>query len=155
MPGAFPFLIRHATVADVPAMSRLLDLLFSIEADFAPDSARQQRGLELLLARGEYALVLVAERDGGVVGMCSAQVLISTAQGGEVALLEDVVVDPAHRGEGIGAALLDRVEQWGRERGISRLQLLADRSNTPALDFYQRRGWQPTQLMAWRRFPSS
>ena len=150
-----PFVIRSATAADIPAMVRLLETLFSIEADFMPDSARQQRGLELLLARGEHALLLVAERDGGVMGMCSAQVLISTAQGGEVALLEDVVVDVACRGEGIGAALLEQIEQWARTRGITRLQLLADRSNTPALDFYQRRGWQPTQLMAWRKFPAA
>lgn len=145
--------IRPAQPADLPALCSLLGDLFSIEADFKPEPALQRVGLERLLQRPADALVLVAELDGVVIGMCTAQVLISTAEGGEVALVEDVVVRTDHRGSGAGSALLAALETWCRERGIRRLQLLADRGNTPALDFYQRKGWQPTQLMAWRRYP--
>jgi GNAT superfamily N-acetyltransferase len=143
-------LVRRAEPSDIPALCGLLDALFSLEADFAPDRARQQRGLELLLAR-EEACVLVAQCAGEVVGMCSAQVLISTAEGGPVALVEDMVIGAAMRGRGIGARLLQWMEAWARGRGLTRLQLLADRNNSPALRFYAQQGWQPTQLVAWRK----
>lgn len=146
------FLVRPAVADDLPALVGLLQQLFSLEADFVPDAAKQRRGLELLLQRPQQAVVLVALRNGEVVGMCSAQLLVSTAQGGEVALVEDVVVDAGRRGDGTGTALLEALQRWAQGRGLSRLQLLADRGNTPALDFYYRRGWSPTQLSAWRRF---
>ncbi len=146
------FLIRPAIAADIPALVGLLQQLFSLETDFVPDAQKQRRGLELLLQRPQQAVVLVALLDDEIVGMCSVQILVSTAEGGEVALVEDVVVDAGRRGEGVGSALLEALQRWGQERGLSRLQLLADRGNTSALDFYYRRGWSPTQLSAWRRF---
>lgn len=143
--------IRPARAADIPVLCRLLERLFSIERDFVVDPARQQRGLELLLAQGEAARLFVAEKGGAVIGMCSAQVLISTAEGGAVAVVEDVVVDEAWRGHGIGTQLLDAVGEWARERGLRRLQLLADRTNEPALAFYARLGWQGTRMMALQK----
>lgn len=143
--------IRPARAADIPVLCRLLERLFSIERDFVVDPVRQQRGLELLLAQGEAARLVVAERGGAVVGMCSAQVLISTAEGGAVAVVEDVVVDERWRGHGIGTRLLESVGQWAVERGLRRLQLLADRTNEPALAFYSRLGWQGTRMTAMQK----
>lgn len=144
--------VRAARRNDLPALCALLGELFAIEADFKPEPSRQWAGLERLLERSQEAVVLVAEADGAVLGMCSAQVLISTAEGGEAALVEDVVVRGDARGRGIGRTLLDALEAWCRQRGIRRLQLLADTANTPALEFYRARGWQPTQLAAWRKY---
>jgi GNAT superfamily N-acetyltransferase len=147
------FWIRAATRTDIPAMVELLGELFSIESDFTPEAAKQQGGLELLLARGDKACLLVAEDSSRVVGMISAQMLVSTAEGAEVALLEDLVVTEPVRKRGVGRQLLAAMEQWCLERGLTRMQLLADRHNTPALDFYRRERWVETQLMAWRKFP--
>jgi GNAT superfamily N-acetyltransferase len=146
-------LIRPATAADLDALVRLLHVLFSIEADFRPDPARQRRGLALLLADPQRAAVLVAERSGAVIGMATAQLVISTAEGGPSALVEDVVVDERERGTGVGRRLLDALEAWASAQGASRLQLLADRENAPALRFYERLGWRGTQLIALRRSP--
>jgi GNAT superfamily N-acetyltransferase len=139
--------------SDIPALCALLDALFSIEVDFQPNPARQKRGLALLLERGDAACVLVAEQAGVVVGMCTAQVLISTAEGGPVAWVEDVVISAEMRGQGLGSRLLQAMEEWARERGVLRLQLLADCSNRPALRFYAGRGWHATQLTAWHKRP--
>jgi GNAT superfamily N-acetyltransferase len=146
-------LIRPATPADLDALVRLLHVLFSIEVDFRPDPARQRRGLALLLADPQRAAVLVAERSGAVIGMATAQLVISTAEGGPSALVEDVVVDERERGTGVGRRLLDALEAWARGQGATRLQLLADRENAPALRFYERLGWRGTQLVALRRSP--
>lgn len=145
-------IVREAVLADVPDMVSLLRELFSVEEDFQFDAARARAGLELLLSDsrgGGHAWV--AERDGAVVGMCSLQVLISTAEGGPVGLIEDVIVSRAYQGKGIGASLLRAAEAWAKEHGLTRLQLLADRANTPALEFYDRMGWQKTQLICRRR----
>jgi GNAT superfamily N-acetyltransferase len=95
--------------------------------------------------------ILVAERRGARIGMVTAQLVVSTAEGAPSALVEDMVVDAAARGRGTGAALLRAIERWARERGATRLQLLADRENAPALAFYARSGWTATRLVCLRR----
>ncbi len=145
--------IRSARPSDLPVLVGLLETLFSIEADFLPDPERHAMGLHLLLARppGEARVAVADDPGGGVVGMATAQVLVSTAQGTPAALLEDVVVDPSWRGRGIGRRLLEDLEGWARAQGASRLQLLADRENAPALRFYDAVGWEPTRLVCLRR----
>lgn len=143
--------IRSATPADTERLVRLLGILFSIEADFRPDPDRQRRGIALMLAEPERRVVLVAERAGEVVGMVTAQLVVSTAEGGPAALVEDMVVEAAERGRGHGRRLLEAAEAWAAARGASRLQLLADRENAPALGFYARTGFGPTRLVCLRR----
>lgn len=142
--------IRTATSADLDSLVSLLAALFSIEQDFVFDEPRQRRGLMLML-ENERGCVLVAEAEGQVIGMCTGQVTISTAEGGPALLIEDVIVVEHLRGKGVGRQLLDSLEVWARERGIKRLQLLADRNNVPALDFYEALGWQATALVCFRK----
>lgn len=146
--------IRPARATDLDAMTELLRRLFSIESDFAFDQARQAAGLSLLLASGKD-LVLVAECRNRVVGMCSVQTLISTAEGGRVGLMEDLVVAEDHAGRGIGRKLLEGIETWAVQQRLSRLQLLADIDNQPALAFYEHLDWKKTRLAALRKFPGT
>jgi ribosomal protein S18 acetylase RimI-like enzyme len=143
--------IRTATEADLPALVRLLAALFSIEKDFRPDPQRQLFGLRLLLADRRRCAVLVADRSGDVIGMVTGQLVVSTAEGGPSVLVEDLVVDEGARRGGVGAALARELERWATERGATRLQLLADEGNAPALAFYARVGWARTRLVALRR----
>ncbi len=143
--------IRAAEERDLEVLIDLLQALFSIEADFRPDPDRQRRGLARLLAEPARAGVLVAERGGAVVGMVTAQLVVSTSEGGASAWVEDMVVVEAERGRGIGRRLLGAIEAWAAARGASRLQLLADRENAPALAFYARLGWASTRLVCLRR----
>lgn len=145
--------VRKASAVDLETLVGLLGQLFSIEADFRPDAARQRSGLALMLAGGDQRVVLVAERAGSVVGMVTAQLVVSTAEGGHSALVEDMVVDEQERGRGTGKALLREIERWARQRRARRLQLLADRENWPALRFYGRMGWRPTRLVCFFRSP--
>jgi len=143
--------IRRARPRDLDALVGLLGALFSIEADFAPDTDKQRRGLTMLLESPATRCALVAEVDGRTVGMCTAQLVVSTAEGGPSALIEDVVVDENFRGRGLGRRLMDAIGEWAEQAGATRLQLLADKNNTPALDFYERIGWAQTQLVCLRR----
>lgn len=144
--------IRPAQRDDLEAMVSLLLELFALEEDFSPNPARQRRGLSRLLdGCGKHRCILVAEIDGRVIAMATVQILISTAEGGPVGLVEDVVVRKDSRGRGIGRRLMEAVGSWGAERGLTRLQLLADRNNAKALEFYGKIGWQPTQLVCLRK----
>ena len=84
--------VRRARQGGNDSKGCLLGELFSIEADFSFDPEKQRRGLADLLGRGDEACLLVCEREGEVVGMCSVQALVSTAEGGKVGLVEDMVV---------------------------------------------------------------
>ena len=146
--------IRNAELSDVEEMLDLLNVLFTVEEDFSFNEEVQRRGIGLLLSsQGHDRQVFVAERNGKVVGMCSVQTLISTAEGGLVGLVEDVVVRDLDRGKGIGNALMEAVDDWARRHALKRLQLLADRDNAPALKFYQSRGWKITNLICVRKIP--
>ena len=153
MPDIEPVRIERARNADIPVLIELLAALFAIESDFSADRLKQRRGLELLLAQPlERAVVLVARsNDGKAVGMASAQLVISTAEGAPSAWIEDVVVKHSLRGQGIARLLLQELLAWAKQFGVTRAQLLADTTNAPALDFYRHTGWPPTQMFAWRR----
>ena len=154
MSAVQPIRIGRASDTDIPALIELLAALFAIEGDFSADRSKQRGGLELLLSQpDDRAVVLVASTDDGkVAGMSSAQLVISTAEGAPSAWIEDVVVRQSLRGQGIARLLLQEVLAWAQRHGATRAQLLADNTNTPALDFYRHIGWQPTRLFAWRRF---
>lgn len=144
--------IRTAEFADVEALILLLIELFQIESDFQVNPAKQRAGLELLLSSDNGRIFVAQTNDSNqVVGMCSVQVLISTAEGAKVGMVEDLIVNAAYRGQGIGQKLLRYLENWAQQQGLKRLQLLADKNNQSALDFYARQDWQTTQLIALRK----
>lgn len=144
-------LIRPARANDIPALCDLLADLFTIESGFAPSREKQGRGLRLLLENTGSSIVLVAAQEEKVLGMCSVQTVISTAEGGPAGIVEDVVVHREHRGQGIGGSLLGSALAWCTHKGITRMQLLADKDNAPALRFYFLRGWTGTGLICLRR----
>ena len=144
--------IRLANSDDVPQLVILLKSLFAVEADFDFNQDKQSQGLQLLI-NTDKTCVLVAEsgENKKIRGMCSLQTLISTAEGGPVGLLEDLIVAADFRHQGIGKKLLAEAVFWAEQQGLKRLQLLADKNNASALEFYARQSWQSTQLVCLKR----
>jgi len=144
--------IRPARKEDLPVLTGLLGELFSLEPDYPVREEAQRRGLELLLGDSRSLVLTAVHRDsGGPAGMAVMQILLSTAEGGPAGLVEDLVVAPAFRGLGAGRLLLSVLESAAAGQGISRLQLLVDRENRSALEFYSRNGWEETRMRALRR----
>lgn len=140
-----------ATPQDVPQLVQLLNILFGIEQDFRADPEKQERGLRKLLATPEKAVIMTArDAHGNVIGMVSAQLVISTAEGAYSAWIEDMVIAEGWRTQGIGRRLLSSALDWARSRGATRAQLLVDLDNEPALGYYDHLGWQATRLGARR-----
>ena len=140
--------IRDAQSKDIEGMLPLLEQLFALEADFNFDPKIQARGLKMMLdGCGKHRAVKVASSECRIIGMCTAQTRISTAQGKISAVVEDLVVDKASRGRGIAPRLLEAVGAWAKTRGITSLSLLADKNNHKGLAFYRAKNWRTTDLI--------
>ena len=150
MTRANSYTISSVQRRDLDKMIGLLQQLFSIEADFNVDPHKQKQGLELLLESESAEIFVVRSDSDEVIAMATLQLVISTAEGGLVAWMEDVVVDTDHRGQGVGELLLSHINRWVEHQGIKRVQLVADRDNRLALDFYRKQGWQETNLNVLR-----
>ena len=142
--------IHQAKSTDINDLVNLLKELCKVEEDFIFNERKQSKGLSLLLI-SEKNCIFLAKHNTEIVGMCTVQTLISTAEGGSVGIIEDVVVHHDFVCKGVGRKLLSAVAEWSRAQKITRLQLLADRNNQHALAFYEKLGWQKTQLIGLRK----
>ena len=143
--------VRKAAFHDIAVLTQFLADLFSIETDFLIDEARQREGLRLLLENDAAAIVLVAEHEGRPCAMLSGQIVVSTAMGAYSILVEDMYVAPFIRRRGVATKLLEALEEWGRERGASRMQMVADRTNDVALALYKKNNFVTGRMIALYR----
>ncbi len=145
------FRIDFATESDLPRLADLLAELFTLESDFAPNRDKQLSGLRAILGEPALGRLFVLRVAGEVAGMANALITVSTAEGGKVLLLEDVIVSREYRGGGLGRRLVEHVLDWAAQQGMTRVTLLADRENTPALDFYRKLGFEPSFMTVLRK----
>jgi len=143
--------VEPATAADIEAMSGLLGELFALESDFRPAPEKQRRGLRLILEQPALGQLFVLRHDGQVIGMANALLTVSTAEGQQVVLLEDVIVKAGFRGQQLGRLLIKHVLDWAQARGLTRVTLLADQDNAGALAFYRKLGFAPSAMCVWRK----
>ena len=140
-----------AVADDLPQLADLLAELFELESDFHPQRDKQLRSLRMILDDPTLGKLFVLRIDGKVAGMANALITISTAEGGRVLLLEDVIVGKEYRGGGLGRRLVEHVMAWAREQGMTRITLLADRDNRAALDFYRKLGFASSHMTVLRK----
>ncbi len=96
------------------------------------------------------AEVLLAHWSGEPVGFALYFRNFSTFLGQAGIYLEDLFVEPAHRGKGIGKALLKRLAEIAVERGYGRLEWSVLDWNTPSIEFYRSLGAVP--MDEWIRY---
>lgn len=147
--------ITLATLADIPQLCELLAILFTQEADFQPDAGKQATALRQIIEHPELGRILVLRgpvlrNHGEILGMVSLLFTVSTACGGKVALLEDMVMHPAHRNGGLGGRLLQAAKDLARRENCLRVTLLTDRSNAAAIRFYRRSGFEESAMIPLR-----
>lgn len=142
--------IEQAVEADIPALSALLTVLFTQEAEFTPDHAAQCRGLSMIIGAPELGVVFVAREGESILGMVNLLFTVSTALGGRVALLEDMIVSPNARGAGVGSELLRHAVAFARRKGCKRITLLTDGRNQAARRFYARHGFAESGMAPLR-----
>ncbi|MBV1900537.1 MAG: GNAT family N-acetyltransferase [Kordiimonadaceae bacterium] len=138
--------ITAARTEDIPELSNLLNILFDQEADFTSDYQAQCVGLEAIIGNPEAGRIFVALNEGVIVGMINLLYTISTALGGSVAILEDMIVAPEGRDLGVGSKLIEHGIQYAKEQGCKRITLLTDGDNEGAHRFYKRHGFEQSAM---------
>lgn len=141
--------VRAATIEDIPELCGLLHELFSIEAEFQPDQAKQEAALREILSNPGIGKILVLHENGTVIGMVSLLFTVSTACGGKAILLEDMVIKSSHRSKGTGSILLGHAMAFARSNGYTRITLLTD-SDNPTIRFYERHGFNLSSMVPMR-----
>lgn len=145
-------LIEPATLDDLPQLADLLCDLFSHEADFIPNKEKQMRGLRLILEQPNRGRIFVLRGGERIIGMINLLITISTAEGGFVLILEDLVVHSDHRGQGYGGRLLEHALGYARSKDFLRITLLTDKLEEGARSFYERHGFRQSGMVPMRYY---
>jgi GNAT superfamily N-acetyltransferase len=137
------FNIRAATRADVPLILRLIRDLATYER--APNDvvATEESLVEVLFGQKPAAEVRLAFEGKIAVGFAVFFLNFSTWLGRPGLYLEDLFVNPEHRGKGYGRALLVDLAKIARDRGCGRMEWAVLDWNEPAIQFYRKLGANP------------
>lgn len=119
----------------------LIEELFEPPGERAPGYTKERGGGGFRYAvHDRDADVLLAVEDERVVGLASVYADILSIRFGPRCWLQDLVVASTHRGEGIGAKLIEAATEWARERGCTHLELSSGEGRKDAHRFYRARG---------------
>ncbi len=143
--------INTAELKDLPELIQLLTTLFSQELEFIPDEEKQRRGLKMIIENPSLGEILIIRNKNGIFGMVSLLFSISTALGGKVATLEDMVIALEYRHRGFGSMLLKKALSTAKERGCLRITLLTDFNNEGAIKYYQNHGFTKSPMIPLRQ----
>jgi len=148
--------IRPATPADLTAIGKLGALLVRTHHDFDPErfmaaTARTEKSYGSFLGTQldePNIVILVAERDGEVIGYTYAGVEGNDYMSlrGPAGVVYDLVVDPAHRRQGVGRMLLDATLEVLKTTGAPRVVLSTAERNAPAQHLFDRAGFRRTMI---------
>ncbi|MGD7651715.1 MAG: GNAT family N-acetyltransferase [Verrucomicrobiales bacterium] len=143
--------VETATIDDLSALTELVMELMAASGDFTPDQVLQERGLRLILEQPNRGRIFVVRNNDRIFGMVNLLFTISTARGGFVILMEDVVVHPDHRELGYGSMLIDYVMDFGKKKNFKRVTLLTDRMSAGAQEFFKKQGFEYSNMIPMRR----
>jgi GNAT superfamily N-acetyltransferase len=135
--------IRDAVPADVPLVASLIRELAEYERLLHQVTMSEQQLGGHLFGERRYAEVVLAEDEHQALGFALFFHSYSTFLGLPGIYVEDLYVRPAHRGRGVGRALLRHLALLARERGCGRLEWSVLDWNEAAISFYRRLGARP------------
>lgn len=135
--------LRPARPADAPAILRLIRGLAAYERLLHEVTATEAELEEALFAARPRAHALLAETGGEVVGLALFYYTFNTFKLRPNIFLEDLFVEPAHRGTGLGLALMRRLAQRAVAENCGRVEWRVLNWNQPSIDFYRRLGAEP------------
>ncbi len=139
--------IRPAVLSDADRVFGLLQQLQWL--GYAPDKTAFDSSFGVLVGEDQYSLLLVAENDSSaMLGYALTTISPLLHIYGGSAQLQELVVEDAHRGTGVGTALVEAVEAICRARDVRELTVPSRRS----ADFYERLGYRSTADLLKRSF---
>ena len=128
---------------------RAFELLKQVASTYAPDRQAFDEAFAELTGDSTSSLILTAEASGVVVGYALTTISSLLHTNGKSAQLQELVVDDAYRGSGVGTALLEALEAVCRDRKVRQLTVVSSRGSA---DFYERLGYRSTADFLKRTF---
>lgn len=128
--------IRLAAPADVTAIAGL-----AVQLGYTVSEHDVRRQFAALARQADHAVYVAATPEGTVAGWIHLYIDHSLLHGPLVAL-GGLVVDEAHRGQGIGRRLMEHAETWGRARDCAAVYLKSNAIRQAAHAFYESLGYQ-------------
>ncbi len=129
------FLLRPAREEDIPALLGFIREMAEYEK-MSDQVVATEELLHKWIVEQEKAEVLIPTVDGKSVGYALFFHNFSTFLGKAGIYLEDVYIQPQHRGKGYGKAIFRKLAQIALERGCGRLEWVCLDWNQPSIDFY-------------------
>ena len=126
--------IRPADAADLPAVQRIVRDAYTKYIARIGKPPGPMNDDYAALVRAHHVWVMGDPLQGAIVLLPEADHL----------LLDNVAVDPAAQGQGIGRALIEFAEAEARRRGYTELRLYTHETMTENIALYRRTGWQET-----------
>jgi GNAT superfamily N-acetyltransferase len=142
--------VEPATIEDLNDLTNLVTSLLAMEEDFEPDYEKQRLGLKLILEQPSRGRIFVVRNAHKLIGMVNLLFTISTAEGGFVILMEDVILLPEHRGQGYGGLLLKYVIEFAKKKDFKRITLLTDKINAESQRFFTNHGFHHSHMIPMR-----
>lgn len=148
-----PVTIRPATVADQVAIAQLNAVVQQMHHDVAPEWFKPPEMAAIVdyfreALRSDALRAFVVEADGAVRGYALARLQkqpeTALTYGALVVELDQISVDPAYRGRGLGRQLIDEARSLASDAGAARLQLTVWEFNRHAREIFERVGFAAT-----------
>lgn len=124
---------------------RVLSMMVTFYASDAllvhPEESVLRKTLTDALSETPYLEAFGFEADGQLAGYGMVATSYSTEAGGLCAWIEDIYIEPEHRGKGYGSSFLEFVRQRYRNR-VARIRLEAEPENLRAMAVYRKAGFE-------------
>lgn len=146
--------VEPASIEDLPALVALTMDLFAHSGDLHADQKMQEHGLRLILEQPSRGRIFVLRSDDAIFGMVNLLFTISTAMGGFVVLMEDVIVHPSQRGNGYGTMMLQYVLDFAKKKDFRRITLLTDKMSQESQNFFKKMGFEYSTMIPMRKIIS-
>jgi GNAT superfamily N-acetyltransferase len=138
--------VREAGAEDVEGVAAAVGRLLAELGGRTPSPAEMEAEVQALLDDPQGGSVLIAEADGGIVGVLTASWQRAIHVPGVYATVQDLWVDEDWRSRGVGAELVEAIASQARSRGVSRLEVGLPRETFAAIasteSFYKRNGFE-------------
>ena len=121
------------------------------DPEFVFDKKLHKKALRKIIRDNSIGEIFVIVKNDKIVGCVNILYTISTALGGTVAILEDMIIAPKYRGKSLGSKLLKHTIKYLTKKQIQRITLLTDKDNYKAHTFYEKLHFSPSEMIVYRQ----
>ena len=133
--------IRLAEESDEASVYELVTALMAVSLD-----QKSFQDVFVQNLRDDNVLYYVVERDGFVIGFASLHIEPQLHHAGLVGEIQELIVHESHRGKGIGAKFVSRLEQEAQKRGCVSIEVTTKKFRVEAQRFYEHMGFTRTHV---------